>query len=119
MAENLGTEAERLGRAVQIRRAELGLKRPELAKRAELSYPYVSEIENGMKTPSTKALAQLAQALELSTLELMARAEHLEDQSRGSALASAAGAGPLFESGPQQGRLGQSSAAPLYDLSMP
>jgi transcriptional regulator with XRE-family HTH domain len=78
MADNIGAEAERLGRAVQVRRAELGLKRPELAKRAELSYPYVSEIENGMKMPSHKALGQLAQALELSLTELMGRAESLE-----------------------------------------
>ena len=78
MAENAGADAERLGRAVQVRRAELGLKRPELAKRADLSYPYVSEIENGMKMPSTKALGQLAEALELSLTELMGRAESLE-----------------------------------------
>lgn len=78
MAEKVGTEAERLGRAVQVRRAELDLKRPELAKLADLSYPYVSEIENGMKTPSTKALSQLAHALQLSPSELMARAENPE-----------------------------------------
>jgi transcriptional regulator with XRE-family HTH domain len=56
----------------------LGLKRPELAKRARLSYPYTSEIENGTKRPSTKALAQLAEALELTSAELMARAERFE-----------------------------------------
>jgi transcriptional regulator with XRE-family HTH domain len=78
MAENSGADAQRLGRAVQVRRAELGLKRPELARRADLSYPYVSEIENGMKIPSTKALGQLAQALDLSITELMSRAESVE-----------------------------------------
>jgi transcriptional regulator with XRE-family HTH domain len=77
MVENLDTDAERLGRAIQLRRVELGLKRPQLAKRAELSYPYLSEIENGMKSPSTKALRQLAAALELSPAELIVLAERL------------------------------------------
>lgn len=80
MAElDASTEPERLGRAIQLRRVELGLKRPELAKRAELSYPYVSEIENGMKTPSTKALRLLAGALEMSPVDLMALADRLGD----------------------------------------
>ncbi|MGN9804040.1 helix-turn-helix domain-containing protein [Micromonospora sp. L32] len=64
-----------LGRAIQIRRAELGLKRKDLAERALLSYPYLSELENGTKMPSAKALRQLAAALELSQAELLARAD--------------------------------------------
>jgi transcriptional regulator with XRE-family HTH domain len=81
MAEDRDTNAERLGRAIQLRRVELGLKRPQLAKRAELSYPYLSEIENGMKNPSTKALRQLAAALELSPAELITLAEKLAEAS--------------------------------------
>ncbi len=81
MAENHDAVAERLGRAIQLRRVELGLKRPQLATRAELSYPYLSEIENGMKSPSTKALRQLAAALELSPSELIALAEKLGEAS--------------------------------------
>ncbi|MFI6262184.1 helix-turn-helix domain-containing protein [Micromonospora sp. NPDC051006] len=64
-----------LGRAIQVRRAELGLKRKEVAERALLSYPYLSELENGTKTPSAKALRQLAEALELSQAELLDRAD--------------------------------------------
>jgi transcriptional regulator with XRE-family HTH domain len=73
------TESERLGKAIQLRRVELGLKRPELARRAQLSYPYVSEIENGMKTPSTRALWLLASALEMATVDLIALADRLGD----------------------------------------
>lgn len=64
-----------LGRAIQVRRAELGLKRKDLAQQASLSYPYLSEIENGSKAPSAKALAQLAEALQLSPADLLAFAE--------------------------------------------
>jgi transcriptional regulator with XRE-family HTH domain len=66
-----------LGRAIQVRRAELGLKRKDLAQLAFLSYPYLSELENGSKAPSAKALSQLATALQLSPADLMARAEAL------------------------------------------
>lgn len=61
-----------LGTAIAVRRAELGLKRKELAVRAKLSYPYVSELEKGTKEPSARALQQLADALEMSRTELMA-----------------------------------------------
>jgi transcriptional regulator with XRE-family HTH domain len=64
-----------LGRAIQVRRAELGIKRKDLAKLALLSYPYLSELENGSKVPSAKALAQLANALQLSPADLLSLAE--------------------------------------------
>ena len=64
-----------LGRAIQVRRVELGIKRKDLARLASLSYPYVSELENGSKAPSAKALAQLADALQLSPADLLALAE--------------------------------------------
>lgn len=64
-----------LGRAIQVRRAELGLKRKDLARLASLSYPYLSELENGSKAPSAKALGQLADALQLSPADLLALAE--------------------------------------------
>src|SRR4029453_18387744 len=65
------------GKAVSIRRIELGLSRQQLAGRSGLSYPYVSEIENGVKFPSPNALSALAGALELVPHELVARAEAL------------------------------------------
>jgi transcriptional regulator with XRE-family HTH domain len=67
-----------LGRAIQVRRAELGLKRKDLARLASLSYPYLSELENGSKAPSAKALGQLADALQLSPADLLALAEAIE-----------------------------------------
>lgn len=71
----------RLGRAVASRRAALGLKRKDLAERARLSYPYISEIENGVKEPSARALRQLAEALDLSVAELAALSESVGTQS--------------------------------------
>lgn len=114
-AENPRTEAERLGQAIQIRRAELQIKRPQLARQAELSYPYVSEIENGAKLPSAKALSQLAQALGLSPSELMQRAETLDGPAREEDSSPAMFMTPeaLFETGPRQQVLGRTSSRPM------
>jgi transcriptional regulator with XRE-family HTH domain len=43
------TDAVMLGRAITAARSELGMKRSELATRAGVSYPYLSELENGTK----------------------------------------------------------------------
>lgn len=69
-----------LGKAIGIRRLELGLKRNDLRDRSKLSYPYIAELENGTKRGSTRSLYALASALELSVSELMERAEVLRDQ---------------------------------------
>jgi transcriptional regulator with XRE-family HTH domain len=119
MAEIRDIEAERLGRAVQLRRVQLGRKRSQLAKRAELSYSYLSEIENGLKNPSTKALRQLAAALELSPAELIVLAERLGELSGQGAssivadqsqedLPTASDAGPLSRRIPSAGDLASS-----------
>ena len=73
-----------LGRAIKVRRTDLGLERAELAERAGISYPYLSEIEGGKKRPSDRTLRALAHALEMRTHELVAeaemRAESLSDE---------------------------------------
>lgn len=70
-----------LGRAIALRRTELGLKRRGLADLAELSYPYISEIENGLKEPSYTALGRIADALELDRSELLGLSERIDEGS--------------------------------------
>jgi transcriptional regulator with XRE-family HTH domain len=72
-------EATALGKAITIRRVELGLSRNDLRDRSGLSYPYVAELEKGLKSPSSKALEAIARALEVRPHELLARAEELAD----------------------------------------
>lgn len=74
--------AARLGRALMAARAERGLKRRDLAELAELSYPYLSEIETGRKQPSAGKLQSLAEALGLTPAELLSRADHLPRDTR-------------------------------------
>ena len=52
-----------LGDKVRYAREQLGLTTQILAERAGVSQPYISEIENGNKTPSAKTIMRLAAAL--------------------------------------------------------
>jgi len=70
--------AKYLGKAVEVARVERGMKRTELEEKTRLSYAYLSEIEKGRKYPSQAAIAKLADALDLSSFELLSRAEVLE-----------------------------------------
>src|SRR4051812_21083446 len=67
-----------LGIVVATRRTALGLRRKDLAERARLSYPYISEIENGVKEPSAKAMRQIADALDLTVAELASLTERID-----------------------------------------
>lgn len=101
-----------LGRAIQLRRVELGLKRRDLALRAELSYPYVSEIENGQKEPSAKALRQLAGALDWTPSELISVADRVVGDEPSSMLLDEPSPSPPLRA-PSAERAGTWTAAPL------
>ena len=80
-----GDGPERLGRALMVRRAVLRLDRKDLASKSGLSYPYVHQIENGMRTPSVSALKRMAAVLDVSDADLLALADDmpsLEDAKR-------------------------------------
>ncbi len=66
------TVGRELGRFLEHRRGELGLTRRELATRAELSYPYISQLETGDREPALKALHKLAPVLQVRPEELAA-----------------------------------------------
>lgn len=70
---------ESLGRAVKVLRTARGLERKRLAEAAGISYPYLAEIENGKKRPSSKALLLISQALRIRPHELLESAERLAE----------------------------------------
>ncbi|AVZ74677.1 transcriptional regulator [Streptomyces lunaelactis] len=60
-----------LGLAVYDRRTELGLTQTELARRAEMTQPQISNIEGGDSVPTLPLLTRLAKALDASlTIDL-------------------------------------------------
>jgi len=58
--------AASMGRAIQVVRTDRGWSRKDLAERTGLSYSFLSEIENGVKTPSSRTFAAIAEALDVS-----------------------------------------------------
>jgi transcriptional regulator with XRE-family HTH domain len=61
----------RLGVAIRGRRKALGLTLVQLAGRAELSHPFLSQLERGLVRPSMSSLHRIAQALGTSQPALM------------------------------------------------
>ncbi len=57
-------------RAIVEQRKRRNMSRSQLAERSELSYPYVSQLETGLRKPSRKAADALASALGISVEDL-------------------------------------------------
>lgn len=60
-----------LGNRLRARRVDLGLTLAEVATRAGLSLPYVSNLERGRGNPTMEAITALAKALETSVAALV------------------------------------------------
>ncbi len=78
-AEDDREQRTALGKAIVIRRTELGLTRNDLRDRSGLSYPYVAELEKGSKRMSASSLQAVSDALEVRPAELLAMADSLVD----------------------------------------
>ncbi|MGC0414960.1 helix-turn-helix domain-containing protein [Embleya sp. AB8] len=60
-----------LGQAVYDRRSQLGLSQTELAERADMTQPQISNIEGGDSVPTLALLRRLAKALDAAlTIDL-------------------------------------------------
>jgi transcriptional regulator with XRE-family HTH domain len=67
-----------LGLAVAARRQELGFTQEELSLRSGLHQRWISNVETGKRNPSYASLRRLANSVDLSASELIARAEQIE-----------------------------------------
>jgi transcriptional regulator with XRE-family HTH domain len=68
-----------LGELIRSQRQQAQLTLRELAARANVSNPYLSQIERGLHEPSVRVLKAIANALELSAEALLVQAGLLED----------------------------------------
>jgi transcriptional regulator with XRE-family HTH domain len=68
-------QAERIGSRIRELRRAQGLTLVQLAAIAELSHPFLSQLERGRARPSMGSLERIARALGSSQLELIAAAE--------------------------------------------
>jgi len=67
--------AAAMGRAIQVVRTDRGWSRKEFAARTGLSYSYLSEIENGVKEPSSRTFTAIVDALDVAPGALLYDAE--------------------------------------------
>lgn len=65
----------RLGEAIRAQRNLLGLTLVDVAGRAGLSHPFLSQLERGLARPSMRSLTAIASALGTTAQALMAAAE--------------------------------------------
>jgi transcriptional regulator with XRE-family HTH domain len=67
-----------LGQAAAQRREELGITQETLANDSGLHQRWISNVETGKRNPSYSSLRRLADGLDLTASELIARAEQIE-----------------------------------------
>lgn len=67
-------QAERIGSRIRRLRHARGLTLVQLAESAELSHPFLSQLERGLARPSIGSLEKIARALGSSQLELLSGA---------------------------------------------
>jgi transcriptional regulator with XRE-family HTH domain len=78
---DLAGRAERnIGQFIRDLRSNARISLRELADRAGVSNPYLSQIERGLRRPSAEVLSQLADALRVSTALMYLRAGLLQDK---------------------------------------
>ncbi len=71
------------GTALETLRGRRGLTREDLAGRSGVSSSYLSEVERGLKRPSTDVLVKLATALDMLPSDLLRSIEELSAKGRG------------------------------------
>ncbi|WP_194241568.1 helix-turn-helix domain-containing protein [Galbitalea soli] len=71
-------QAQRLGSRIRELRRARGLTLVQLAAQAELSHPFLSQLERGRARPSMTSLEKIARALGSSQLELLAVDDEVE-----------------------------------------
>jgi transcriptional regulator with XRE-family HTH domain len=71
-----------LGRAIRLRREELGLEQQTVALDAEVNPSWISHIESGRQNPSWSTVDRIARALGWSLWQLAKLADELETTDR-------------------------------------
>ena len=62
-----------VGRNFRKRREELSLSQEQIALSAEIDLKYYGQIERGKRNPSLKKIERIAEVLNLTEIDLMAR----------------------------------------------
>ena len=74
-------DATKLGEYIREQRSAAQISIRQLAKAADISNPYLSQVERGLRKPSAEILARIASGLRISAETLYVRAGLLEERS--------------------------------------
>lgn len=80
VAENVAEKAQDIGAFIRTQRLSAEVSLRQLAERAGVSNPYLSQIERGLRKPSADVLAQIAKGLRMSAEVLYVRAGILQER---------------------------------------
>lgn len=73
-------DATKLGEYIREQRSAAQISLRQLAKAADVSNPYLSQVERGLRKPSAEILARIATGLRISAETLYVRAGLLEQR---------------------------------------
>jgi transcriptional regulator with XRE-family HTH domain len=71
-----------LGRAIRLRREQVGISQAELGLEIDLEQSWISRIESGTQNPAWGTVDRIARALGWSTSDLAKSADELQTQDR-------------------------------------
>jgi transcriptional regulator with XRE-family HTH domain len=74
-------DATKLGEYIREQRSAAQISMRQLAKAADISNPYLSQVERGLRRPSAEILTRIASGLRISAETLYVRAGLLEERS--------------------------------------
>jgi transcriptional regulator with XRE-family HTH domain len=74
-------DATKLGEYIREQRGAAQISLRQLAKAADISNPYLSQVERGLRKPSAEILTRIASGLRISAETLYVRAGLLEERS--------------------------------------
>lgn len=74
-------DTTKLGEYIREQRNSAHISLRQLAKAADISNPYLSQVERGLRKPSAEILARIASGLTISAETLYVRAGLLEERS--------------------------------------
>lgn len=89
-------DAAKLGEYIREQRNAAQISLRQLAKAADVSNPYLSQVERGLRKPSAEILARIAAGLRISAETLYVRAGILEERSGDQAVIAAIGEDPTL-----------------------
>jgi transcriptional regulator with XRE-family HTH domain len=89
-------DTAKLGEYIREQRTSAQISLRQLAKAADVSNPYLSQVERGLRKPSAEILARIAAGLRISAETLYVRAGILEERSGDATVLAAITADPTL-----------------------